>query len=116
MKALNLHGVEDLRYEEVPCPERKSGEVLLKIKAAGICGSDIPRVFAKGTYHFLPLSDMSLPGRLWRRMILSLWGEGPLSFLCFPVASAQPARRSSMPAVQTMTTTAPAGMGLWQNI
>ena len=38
MMALNLHDVEDLRYEEVPYPERKSGEVLLKIKyAASIC-------------------------------------------------------------------------------
>ena len=29
MMALNLHGVGDLRYEEVPCPERKPGEVHL---------------------------------------------------------------------------------------
>jgi L-iditol 2-dehydrogenase len=27
-------------------------EVLIEIKASGICGSDIPRVFEKGTYHF----------------------------------------------------------------
>ena len=33
MMALNLHGVGDLRYEEVPCPKRQLGEVLLKIKA-----------------------------------------------------------------------------------
>ena len=35
MMALNLHGVEDLRYEEIPYSERKPGEVLLKIKAVG---------------------------------------------------------------------------------
>jgi len=52
MKALNLHGVGDLHYEEVPVPEIKSDEVLLRVQAAGICGSDIPRVFEKGTYHF----------------------------------------------------------------
>ena len=52
MKALNLHGVGDLRCEEVPVPEIKNDEVLLRIQAAGICGSDIPRVFEKGTYHF----------------------------------------------------------------
>ena len=39
MMALNLHDVGDLRYEEVTCPEHKTGEVLLKIKAVGICGS-----------------------------------------------------------------------------
>jgi len=52
MKACNLHAVGDLRYEDVPDPVIKSDEVLLKIKAAGICGSDIQRVFEKGTYHF----------------------------------------------------------------
>ena len=52
MKALNLHAVNDLRYEEIPVPIRKKGEVLIEIKACGICGSDIQRVFEKGTYHF----------------------------------------------------------------
>lgn len=52
MKALNLHGVNDLRFEDVALPERKSDEVTLRIMAAGICGSDIPRIFTKGTYHF----------------------------------------------------------------
>jgi L-iditol 2-dehydrogenase len=52
MKACNLHGIGDLRYEDVPLPKAGPGEVLLEVKAAGICGSDIPRVFEKGTYHF----------------------------------------------------------------
>lgn len=52
MMAANLHAVADLRYEEVPMPERKSGEVLMKVMAAGVCGSDLPRVLEKGTYHF----------------------------------------------------------------
>ena len=52
MKAAVLHAVNDLRYEDVPMPEVKEGEVLLKVKAAGVCGSDIPRIFTKGTYHF----------------------------------------------------------------
>ena len=51
MKALNLHGVNDLRYEEVPMPERKSDEVLLWVRACGICGSDIPRVFTRMMCH-----------------------------------------------------------------
>jgi L-iditol 2-dehydrogenase len=52
MTACNLHGIGDLRYEEVPVPSIGPGEVLLAVRAAGICGSDIPRVFEKGTYHF----------------------------------------------------------------
>jgi len=52
MKACVLHAINDLRYEDVPDPVRKHGEALIRIKAAGICGSDIPRVYEKGTYHF----------------------------------------------------------------
>lgn len=52
MKACVLHSVGDLRYEEVETPVCKEEEVLVHIRACGICGSDIPRVFTKGTYHF----------------------------------------------------------------
>lgn len=52
MKAYNLHAVNDLRYGEVPMPECPSGWAIIKVKAAGICSSDVPRVFTKGTYHF----------------------------------------------------------------
>jgi L-iditol 2-dehydrogenase len=52
MKALVLHAVGDLRYEEVPTPEPEAGEVLLRVAYCGVCGSDIPRIFSKGTYRF----------------------------------------------------------------
>jgi len=52
MKAYNLHAVNDLRYEDVPMPECPQGWAILKVKATGICSSDVPRVFTKGTYHF----------------------------------------------------------------
>ena len=51
-KAANLHAVCDLRYEDVPIKECENEEVLIKVKSCGICGSDIGRVFKKGTYHF----------------------------------------------------------------
>ncbi len=54
MKAWVLHGVNDLRLEEVPTPEIESGEVLVSVKAAGICGSDIPRIYQTGA-HVHPL-------------------------------------------------------------
>lgn len=52
MKAYVLHHVNQLRYEEVPDPECPPGWALVRVKAAGICSSDIPRIFTKGTYHF----------------------------------------------------------------
>ena len=39
MMALNLHGVNDLRYEEVERPVPQADEVLLRVRAVGICGS-----------------------------------------------------------------------------
>ena len=52
MKAYNLHAVNNLRYEDVPMPECPQGWAIIKVKATGICSSDVPRVFTKGTYHF----------------------------------------------------------------
>lgn len=52
MKAYVLHGINDLRYQEIEKPQCEKGWVLVKVKAAGICSSDIPRIFTKGTYHF----------------------------------------------------------------
>jgi len=53
MKAAVLYAPGDLRVEDVPKPEPPGkGEVIIKVMAAGICGSDIERVLSKGTYHF----------------------------------------------------------------
>lgn len=52
MKACVLYSLGDMRYEEVDIPLLKNGEVRVKIKAAGICNSDIPRAMAKGPYHY----------------------------------------------------------------
>lgn len=52
MHAYVLHGIDDLRYEQADMPDLKPGWALVEVMAAGICGSDIPRIFEKGTYHF----------------------------------------------------------------
>lgn len=52
MKAWMLHGINDLRFEEVEKPDLKEGEVLVRVKAASVCGSDIPRIYQNGTYSF----------------------------------------------------------------
>ncbi|KXG76535.1 Sorbitol dehydrogenase [Fervidicola ferrireducens] len=41
MKAVVFYGPGDMRYEDVPKPVPKEGEVLIKVKYASICGSDI---------------------------------------------------------------------------
>jgi len=54
MKAWMLHGIGDLRYEDTEMPELREGEVLVAVKATGVCGSDIARVFETGA-HRMPL-------------------------------------------------------------
>ncbi len=45
MNAAVLHAPGDLRYEQVQKPViQNKDEVLVKIKAVGICGSDLDRV------------------------------------------------------------------------
>ena len=41
-------------YQSVPSekPEREPGKVLFHVKAVGICGSDIPRIFAGKSYYY----------------------------------------------------------------
>lgn len=41
MKAVRLHGREDLRVEDIETPSIGSKEVLLRVKAASICGTDL---------------------------------------------------------------------------
>lgn len=41
MKGLVYHGNELLKWEDVPDVEPKSNEVKIRVKAAGICGSDV---------------------------------------------------------------------------
>lgn len=52
MKAWVLHGIGDIQFEEVKEPQPAEGEVVVKVKSAGVCGSDIPRIYETGTYHF----------------------------------------------------------------
>lgn len=40
------------------------GEVLIEVHAAGICGSDILRIFTTGTYHFSNISGHEFSGKV----------------------------------------------------
>lgn len=51
MRAVRLFKPGDLRCVEVPKPQvKEKGDVLIKIKACGVCGSDLERVMVKGAY------------------------------------------------------------------
>lgn len=41
MKALVMRQYKQLSYEDVPCPEPGQGEVLIRLKACSVCGSDV---------------------------------------------------------------------------
>ena len=70
MQACVLHAVGDLRCEQVNDPRPAEGEVLVRVAACGICGSDIPRVFKTGTYRF-PL----IPGHEFAGEVVAV-GDG----------------------------------------
>ena len=55
MKAVRMYKPGDLRVEEVEKPVPTDDEVLLKVMACGVCGSDIPRVNTYGA-HIAPLT------------------------------------------------------------
>ena len=84
MKALNLHAVGDLRYESVSLPKREQGEVLMKIHACGICGSDIPRIISKGTNHFPTIPGHEFAGEIIEANDNSLLGRRAAVFPLLP--------------------------------
>jgi len=49
MRAAVLYGAEDVRLETVPVPFLKHGEILVRVRAALTCGTDV-KVYRRG-YH-----------------------------------------------------------------
>ncbi|MBD5537122.1 MAG: galactitol-1-phosphate 5-dehydrogenase [Lachnospiraceae bacterium] len=66
MKAMVLHNLNDFRLETVEEPQPKTGEVVVEVKAVGVCGSDIPRVYYTGTYSY-PL----IPGHEFSGVVIA---------------------------------------------
>src|SRR5215207_9097869 len=68
MEAAVLHAPGDLRIEEVAVPDDLGPEdVLVKVMAAGICGSDIGRVMRTGTYRFPTIPGHEFAGVIAER-------------------------------------------------
>lgn len=79
MNAIVMHGANDYGYESVEVPSPERGEVLVKIKAISICGSD-PKVF-NGGYASInwPPSFPFTPGHEFAGEVVEL-GEGVTGF------------------------------------
>jgi L-iditol 2-dehydrogenase len=57
MKAAVLRGVHDLRLEELDDPRPTDNDVLIRVKAAGVCGTDVHMwegTNTEGTFPFIP--------------------------------------------------------------
>ena len=50
MKAQVLFDINNLQLQEIVIPTLKPSEVLVKVHATGICGSDIPRIYETGAH------------------------------------------------------------------
>ena len=48
MKAARYYGRGDIRIEEMPAPDVGPGEMLLRIRASGVCGSDVMHWYRAG--------------------------------------------------------------------
>lgn len=56
MQSVVIHTEGEVRVEERPTPAIEAAdEVLVQVVYSGLCGSDIPRIFAKGA-HFYPIT------------------------------------------------------------
>lgn len=64
MKAAVLHAPGRIICEKVEIPKLLDGQVLIKVKAAGVCGSDIRRVMVTGTYHFPTIPGHEFAGEV----------------------------------------------------
>ena len=70
MKAQVLHNIADIRYDGAAKPRLKKGWVLVKVMAAGVCGSDIPRIYKTGA-HVHPL----IPGHEFSGHVVEVYDD-----------------------------------------
>ena len=71
MLQCSIHGAEDLRIEDVPCPQPGPNQALVKMGAAGICGSDM-HYFRDGQIGKFKIQEPLIPGHEASGVIASL--------------------------------------------
>ena len=71
MKAMVLHGKNDMRFvDNKPVPKPGLGEVLVKVEACGICGTDV-KIMTKGMPK-MPAYGEFTPGHEWAGTVVAL--------------------------------------------
>ena len=75
-KAWVLRNIGEIKYSDVDTPVPKEDEVLIHVKCAGICGSDIPRIYETGA-HKMPL----VPGHEFSGVVEETGGNVDPSWL-----------------------------------
>ncbi len=71
-----LNSIGNITYKEVEIPHPAADEVLVRVKAVGICGSDVPRVYETGA-HKMPL----IPGHEFSGEVAGVGSEADGAFV-----------------------------------
>jgi L-iditol 2-dehydrogenase/galactitol-1-phosphate 5-dehydrogenase len=93
MKALVLESNALLYCKEIDeASPRSEREVLVQVKFAGICGSDLPRAFKGKAYHYPLVMGHEFSGLVLRAPADSAWAEGDrvVAFPLIPCLACQP--------------------------
>lgn len=64
MKAWILQSNGDIAYTDADKPQISENEVLVEVKATGICGSDIPRIYKNGAYFYPLITGHEFSGKV----------------------------------------------------
>lgn len=64
MRAAVLHSPGDIRLETVPEPQVSADNVVVKVAACGVCGSDIPRMLSKGAHRMPHICGHEFSGHI----------------------------------------------------
>lgn len=94
-KSANLYAVNDLRYEDIAVSECKDDEVLVEVKSCGVCGSDIDRVYKKGTYHFPTVIGHEFSGKVVYDPKNELTGKKAVIFPLLPCFGCESCKKGS---------------------
>jgi L-idonate 5-dehydrogenase len=90
MKAIVAHAAKDLRLEEQDAPQPRAGEVLIRLAAGGICGSDL-HYYAHGGFGTVRLKEPMILGHEVSGVIEAV-GEGVTSHKPGQLVAVSPSR------------------------
>jgi L-iditol 2-dehydrogenase len=89
MRVARLHGIHDLRLEDLPQPKPGPGEVLLKVASVGVCGSDV-HYYEEGRIGDAVVTHPIIMGHEFSAWIAGL-GEGVEGLEIGQLAAVEPA-------------------------